>query len=167
MLKRVVLFSIMLAFLPMEIQVRSQEDAFLRHLRIAVEGEPPLSRSTIEAMRRSNAPYDFRLEFVSLPRDPHDVRLVVSGGKGTAWCRDSKVTHHAWFFYNSVVALAPDGKMLFTLSQSGSTARQSMDALAREMIRKLYSHSLSLKATKQQSDFASGNYEFGITPLKK
>jgi hypothetical protein len=146
MFKRATLVCIMLFSLPTAILAWSQQESASSFIRILVEGEPPLSRSFIEAIRRNNAKYHLRLEFVGKPDDPHDLRLIVSSGSGTtscsAMCSDPGISScSASFSYHNIVALTPNGKLLFILT----SARQGIDAISIELIRKIYSQSASLK----------------------
>lgn len=167
MRKQSVLLFLLFAFMPAALQARFQDNPYPTptDLRIYVEGEPSVSRAIIEAMRRSNAPYDFKVEFVSRSVDRHDMRLIVTGGRGDTWCLDAKHPHSAWFFYVSIVALASDGKIVFTAARSGSTAKNAVDTAAREVIKNLYDYDRLLKEKRRPPDeVASGAQRSAPTP---
>jgi hypothetical protein len=160
MLKRVVLSLLLIAFIPVPFQARLQENAQPAGLRIMVEGDPSASRAIIEAMRRSSASSDFKFQFVSKPVDQHDIRLIVAAEKGSVRCTDpANTTTFASFFYSSVVAIAPDGRMLFVAAQSGYTPKQTIDAIATDVMRNLYAHTIALKEKQQPGSNAGRNQE--------
>jgi hypothetical protein len=160
MLRRCVLPLLLIIFIPATLQSRSQQNS---DLRILIEGEPSASRAMTEAMRRSIPSYNFKFQFVSKPVDQHDMRFIVTVGKGSAWCVDmtnnSTNNSPVWYFYGGVVALAPDGRMLFTVSQSGSTAKQAMDAVATDVAKNLYNYSRPSKENETPSYGGGGNRE--------
>lgn len=140
MLKRIGLLCAILAMLPATMPVRAQQDP-LRSLRILVEGEPQFSLSIIEALRRNSAKYNLKLEFASGYGDQYDLRLIVSAGVGSD------------FSYLTAVALAPDGKLLFTISRSDIWANSA----AVQVIRNIYSHAVMPR--KQSTPDLSGSQE--------
>lgn len=152
MFKKALLLCMLLSILPRGTHAGSLQESAPNPLRLMVEGEPSLSRSIIEAMRRNVARYDFKLEFVGGLDNQHDVRLIVSAGNGNVPCPEMS-SSNAWFHYNGVVALAPDGKLLFTLTRSGRSAIEIVDDTAIGVIRNLYSHATS---PRKQTTFDSG-----------
>jgi hypothetical protein len=81
-----------------------------------------------------------KLEFVSTPADRHDVRLIVSAGTGSGWCDGSFPPRSVWVYFSAVVALASDGKFLFTAAGSGATSKQAVTRSAGEAIKRLHDH---------------------------
>jgi hypothetical protein len=126
---------ITLAFLAVTMPVQAQQDP-QRFLRIFVEGEPSFSLSIIEALRRNSAKYDLRLEFASGYGDSYDLRLIVSTGSGSTSCIGA--SQSCSFSYFTVTGLAPDGKLLFTVTQPDVLA----DGAAVLVIRNIYSQSV-------------------------
>jgi hypothetical protein len=135
MLTRASLLCILLSFLSTTTQAWPQQESQPNSLRILVEGEPPLSLSFIKAARRIMARYDLRYEFVDGPDARHDLRLIVSGGDGHAL---SSGIYSGYFFYNSVVALAPDGKLLFIVTRSGVSDREVVEDAVTVAIKRIY-----------------------------
>jgi hypothetical protein len=125
MVKRIGLLCIILAMPAATMPVRAQQDP-LRSLQILVEGEPQFLRSIIEALRRNSAKYDLKLEFAGEYGDQYDLRLIVSTGMGSD------------FSYLTAVALAPDGKLLFTITRPDMWA----DGAAVQVIRNIYSQAV-------------------------
>ena len=166
MFKRASLLCIALAFLPTTIHAWSRQESPPNALRIIVEGEPSLSRSFIEALRRNNAKYDLGLEFVGGPDAQHDLRLIVSGGNGEVQrsdMRPDKIHFPAQFYYSSVVALTPDGKLLFTVARSGRSAAQAVGGAATAVIWNLYSQPTLLR---RQSTLTSGVPQETVKPIE-
>ena len=144
---RASLLCVTLSLLPTTIRAWSQQESPPNALRIMVEGEPLWSRSFIEALRRNNAKYDLRLEFAGEPDAQHDLRLIVSGGNGAVQCSDAsadKILFPAQYYYSNIAALTPDGKLLFTVARSGSSAVEAVGYAATMTIRNLYSKSTLL-----------------------
>lgn len=112
------------------------QQAPLRFLRILVEGEPSFSLSIIEALRRNSAKYDLRLEFAGGYGDPYDLRLIASTGSGSTSCMGA--SDSCSFSYFTVAGLAPDGKLLFTVTQPNISA----DSAAAQVIRSIYSQAI-------------------------
>jgi len=135
MFKRTSLLCIALALLAATMPVQAQQDP-LRFLRILVEGEPSFSLSIIEALRRNSAKYDLRLEFAGGYGDPYDLRLIASTGSGSTSCIGA--SHSCSFSYFTITGLAPDGKLLFTVTQPDVLA----DGAAVLVIRNIYSQSV-------------------------
>ena len=148
MFKRTLLLCI--AFLTATMSVQAQQDP-LRFLRILVEGEQSFSLSIIEALRRNSANYDLRLEFTSGYGDPYDLRLIASTGQGSASCIGA--SNSCSFSYFTVTGLAPDGKLLFTVTEPDATP----DGAAVLVIRKIYSQSVMPR--KQPTPDLSGSQE--------
>jgi hypothetical protein len=130
------LFCLLLSLLSTTTPTWSQKESQPNAIRILVEGEPLLSLSFIEAMRRINARYDLKFEFVDGPDARHDLRLIVTGGNGRASCSEGSSSYS----YNSVVALAPNGKMLFTVERSSDSGKVVEDA-ATVAIKHIYTQS--------------------------
>jgi hypothetical protein len=166
MFKRTSLLCILLSFLSTITQAWPQQESQPNSLRILVEGEPSSSRSIIEAARRINAKYDVKFEFVDEPDARHDLRLIVSGGNGKVQfsdtCSDSIISP-AQCYFNSIVALTPDGKLLFTVSRSGSSPREAVDGVTTEAIRNIYSQSTLLQ---KQSPFNAGVPQENVKPIE-
>jgi hypothetical protein len=156
MLRKCALLFLLLAVTPAAPQAGQQPDSSQGTLRVFVEGDPSTSRGVIEALRRSDPPLEFKLEFVSAPADPHQVRLIVTRGSGTAWCNDEKIPRHLSIFFSNTVALAPDGKLLFTVGKSAPTPRQSLDWGAKETIKQLLNHHRGLRVNSPQPDADAG-----------
>ena len=148
MFKRASMLCILFSFISTATQAWPQQESPPNSLRILVEGEPSVSRLIIEAMRRINAKYDVKFEFVDEPDARHDLRLIVSGGNGkvqfSGTCSDSIISP-AQCYFNSIVALTPDGKLLFTLSRSGGSPREAVNGVTTEAIKNIYSQSALLK----------------------
>lgn len=142
MVKRIGLLCIILAMLAATMPVRAQQDP-LRSLRILVEGEPQFLLSIVEALRRNSAKYDLKLEFAGGSGAQCDLRLIVSAGMGSVWCSSpsdatSSHSHSRDFSYLTAVALAPDGKLLFNITQPNTQA----DGVAIQVIRNIYSQAV-------------------------
>ncbi len=166
MFKRASLLCVAFSFLSTTTQAWSQIGSPPNTLRILVVGEPSLSSSIIEATRRINAKYDLKFEFVDEPHAQHDLKLIVSGGNGEAQihCDPCSITvfPSAQYYYNSIVALSPDGKLLFTVSRSGSSAPEVVEYAATVAIRNIYGQSTLLK---KQSTFNSGAPQDTVKPI--
>ena len=166
MFKRASLLCILLSFLSTTTQALPQQESQPNSLRILVEGEPSVSRSIIEAMRRINAKYDVKFEFVDEPDARHDLRLIVSGGNGkvqfSGTCSDNIISP-AQYYFNSIVALTPDGKLLFTVSRSGDSPREAVDGVTTEAIRNIYSQSTLFQ---KQSPFNAGAPQENVKPIE-
>jgi hypothetical protein len=148
----------LLSILPSGIHAKSLQESAQSPLRIMVEAEPSMSHSVIEAIRRNVARYDFKLEFVGGPDNQHDVRLIVSAGN--TWCPEgiSDRVH-----YVSIVALAPDGRLLFTVTRSGVSAIGSINDTVIGVIRNLYRHATS---PRKQPTFDSGASQETVKPIE-
>ncbi|MGH9755567.1 MAG: hypothetical protein ACREA2_22530 [Blastocatellia bacterium] len=166
MFKRASLLCLLLSFLSTTTQAWPQQESPPNSLRILVEGEPLLSRSIIEAARRINAKYDVKFEFVDGQDARHDLRLIVSGGNGkvqfSGMCSDNVISP-AQYYYNSIVALTPNGKLLFTVSRSGGSPREIVEDATTEAIRNIYSQSTLLQ---KQSPFNSGAPQETVKPIE-
>jgi len=167
MFKRASLLCILLSFLSTTTQAWPQQESAPNSLRILVEGEPSLSRSIIETARRINAKYDVKFEFVDAPGDRHDLRLIVSGGNGRVYCTGLACTDNVSCFtqcyYNSIVALTPNGKLLFTVGRTGDSSREALqDALTAAV---LYIHDKTTLLQKQ-STFNAGAPQETVKPLE-
>src|SRR5215831_10155763 len=166
MFKRASLLCVLLSFLSTTTQALPRQESQPNSLRILVEGEPSVSRSIIEAMRRINAKYDVKFEFVDEPDARHDLRLIVSGGNGkvqfSGTCSDNIISP-AQCYFNSIVALTPDGKLLFTVSRSGGSPREAVDGVTTEAIRNIYSQSTLLQ---KQSPFKAGAPQENVKPIE-
>ncbi len=152
MLRKCALLFLLLAITPAAAQARPQNDFPPGTLHVFVEGDPSATRAMIEALRRSDPPLDFKLVFVSAPADRYQVRLIVSGGSGNAWCTDSQPARYVIISFSNVVALAPDGKLLFTVVKTGESVRQPVGAGAKETIRQLLNYYRGLKENRPQPD---------------
>jgi hypothetical protein len=150
MFNRASLLCITLSFLAATMPVQAQQEPF-RFLRIFVEGEPSFSLSIIEALRRNSAKYDLRFEFAGGYGDPYDLRLIASTGSGSTSCIGAGTS--CSFSYLTIAALAPDGKLLFTVTQPDVLA----DGAAVQVIRNIYSHSVMPR--KQPTPDLSGSQE--------
>src|SRR5215813_6455719 len=150
MSKRTSLLCITLSILSATMPVQAQQ-APLRFLRILVEGEPSFSLSIIEALRRNSAKYDLRLEFAGGYGDPYDLRLIASAGSGSTSCIGA--SQSCSFSYFTVTGLAPDGKLLFTVTQPDVLA----DGAAVQVIRNIYGQSVMPR--KQPTPDLSGSQE--------
>lgn len=135
MFKRTSLLCIALSFLSATMPVEAQQ-APLRFLRILVEGEPSFSLSIIEALRRNSVKYDLRLEFAGGYDDPYDLRLIASTGSGSTSCMGA--SDSCSFSYFTVAGLAPDGKLLFNVTQPNISA----DSAAAQVIKSIYSQAI-------------------------
>jgi TonB family protein len=159
MFKRAFLFCILLSFLSTTTQAWPQQESPPNSLRILVEGETSLSLSIIEEARRFDANY-VKFEFVDGPDARHDLRLIVSGGNGKVrpiGCDCSA----AQFYYNSIVAFTPDGKLLFTIGRTGDSSREALqDALTAAV---LYIHDKTTLLQKQ-STFNAGAPQETVKP---
>jgi len=166
MFKRASLLCILLSFLSMTTQAQAQQESTPNSLRILVEGEPLLSRSIIETARIINAKYDVKFEFVDAPDARHDLRLIVSGGNGkvqfSGSCSDNIISPGQCYF-NSIVALTPDGKLLFTVSRSGGSPREAVEGATTEAIRNIYSQST---LPQKQPHFNSGAPQEPVKPIE-
>jgi hypothetical protein len=166
MFKRASLLCILLSFLSATTQAWPQQESAPNSLRILVEGEPLLSRSIIETARRINAKYDVKFEFVDAPGDRHDLRLIVSGGNGnvqfSGTCSDNIISP-AQCYFNSIVALTPDGKLLFTVSRSGDSPREALEGVTTMAIRNIYSQSA---LPKKPSPFNAGATQETVKPIE-
>ncbi len=164
--KRASLLCILLSFLSTTTQAWPQQESAPNSLRILVEGEPQLLRLIIETARRINAKYDVKFEFVDGPEAPHDLRLIVSGGNGkvqfAGTCSDNIISP-AQYYFNSIVALTPDGKLLFTVSRSGDSPREAADGVTTVAIRNIYSQSALLK---KPSPFNAGAPQETVKPIE-
>jgi hypothetical protein len=167
MFKRASLLCILLSFLSTTTQAWPQQESPPNSLRILVEGEPSVSRLIIEAMRRINANYDVKFEFVDGPDARHDLRLIVIGGNGKVYCTglacSDNVSCSTQCYYNSIVALTPDGKLLFTVSRSGDSPREALEGVTTVAIRNIYSQSTLLK---KQSPFNAGAPQETVKPVE-
>lgn len=152
MFKRIYLLCVILSLPSATMPIRAQQDP-LRSLRILVEGEPSFSLSIIEALRRNSAKYDLKLAFAGGPGDQYDLRLIVTTGTGSEWCSGPSGGTSANFSYLTAVALAPDGKLLFTITQPNILA----DGAAAQVIRNIYSQSIMPR--KQSTPDLSGSQE--------
>src|SRR5262249_8504222 len=91
----------------------------------------------------NSAKYDLKLEFAGGPGAHYDLRLIVNTGSGSTQCSDpsnptSITTHSCGFSYLTAVALAPDGKLLFTITQPNISA----DSAAVQVIKSIYSQAI-------------------------
>ncbi len=164
MFKRASLLCIAFSFLSTTTQAWSQKESPPNALRILVEGESPLSRSIIEAMRGIGAKYDLKFEFVDGPDARHDLKLIVSGGNGAERPIGFSDTCPAvQFYYNSIVALTPNGKLLFTVARSGGSAGKAVEDATTVAIRKIYRQSTLLQ---KQSPFNSGAPQETVKPIE-
>jgi hypothetical protein len=150
MFKRTSLLGIALSFLSATMTVQAQPDP-LRFLRILVDGEPSFSLSIIEALRRNGAKYDLTLEFAGGYGAPYDLRLIASGGSGSASGIGS--SDSCSFSYLTVAGLAPDGKLLFIVTQPNISA----DSAAVQVIQNVYSR--AIKPGKQSTTDLSESQE--------
>jgi hypothetical protein len=146
------LLFLLLAITPAAVQASIQTQSSEGSIHILVEGEASAARAMVEALRRIDTPLDLKIEFVSAPSDPYHVRLIASAGNGNVWCADSQPPRYMWVFFSNVVALAPDGKLLFTVAGSGNTSRQSIADSAKQTIRQLRNHQRGLKDNRPEPD---------------
>jgi hypothetical protein len=152
MLRKFALLFLLPAITPAAVQASIQAQPSQGSILIFVEGEAQAARAMVEALRRSDTPLDMKLEFVSTPADPHHVRLIVSADTENVWCADSQYPRYMWVYFNNVVALGPDGKLLFTAAGSGSTYRQSAADSVKQTIKQLQNHRRGPKDNRPQPD---------------
>ena len=166
MLKRAPLLCIFLSFLSTATQVWPQQESPPNSLRILVEGETSLSLSIIEAARKFDANY-IKFEFVDGPDARHDLRLIVSGGNGRVYCTGLACTDNVSCFtqcyYNSIVALTPNGKLLFTVGRTGDSSREALEGALTAAIINIHDQSTLLQ---KQSTFNAGAPQETVKPLE-
>jgi hypothetical protein len=167
MFKLASLLCILLSLLSTTTQAWPQQESQPNSLRILVEGEPSVSRLIIEAMRRINADYDVKFEFVDGPDARHDLRLIVIKGDGKVYCTGlackDTISCSTQCYYNGIVALTPDGKLLFTLSRSGDSPREALEEVTTMAIRNIYGQSTLFK---KQSPFNAGAPQEPVKPIE-
>lgn len=156
MLRKFALLFLLPAITPAAVHAQVQTQYSQGSLLIFVEGEAQAARAMVETLRRSDTPLDMKLEFVSAPSDPHQVRLIASASSGNVWCAGSQPARYMWVYFSNVVALAPDGKFLFTVAGSGSTSRQAIADSAKHTISELRNHQRGLKDNRSQPDADAG-----------
>jgi hypothetical protein len=165
MFKQASLLCILLSFLSTTTQAWPQQESPTNSLRILVEGETSLSLSIIEAARKFDANY-VKFEFVDGPDARHDLRLIVSGGNGKVYpsgiCSD-RISCSTQCYYNNIVALTPNGKLLFTIGRTGDSSREALeDALTAAV---LYIHDQTTLLQKQ-SPFNAGAPQVTVKPIE-
>jgi hypothetical protein len=156
MLRKFALLFLLLAITSAAAQARIRIESQQGSILIFVEGEASAARVMVEALRRSDTPLDMKLEFAGAPTEPYHVRLIVSTGSENVWCADSQPPRYMWVYFSTAVALAPDGKFLFTAAGSGNTSRQSIADSARQTIRELRNHLRGLKDNTSKPDADAG-----------
>src|SRR6266542_2234104 len=110
--------------------------------------------TTTQACSQKESPPDAR----------HDLKLIVSGGNAAERPIGFSDTCPAvQFYYNSIVALTPNGKLLFTVARSGGSAGKAVEDATTVAIRKIYSQSTLLQ---KQSPFNSGAPQETVKPIE-
>src|SRR5262245_25574146 len=121
MLKRASLLCILLSFLSTTTQSWPQQSYYPNSVRIQMEGD--FVREVLEALQRNSANRKVKFVYVD-PGRLYDLRLIVSGGDGEAQFSgtcSNNVISPAKYWFRSIVALKPDGKLQFTVARSGAS----------------------------------------------
>jgi hypothetical protein len=164
MFKRSMLILMLLVMTPATLLARFQDDhaGQKKSLRVLVEGDSSTLPHAVEELRKAGR--DYGLEFVfAAATDPYDARLIFTTGAGTAWNPDPHPTFNVISYgYSSAVALTPEGKLLFTASNSGVTMNAARTASVKDMIKNL---SLRYDAlTQKATPSNAGNIGGGQSP---
>jgi len=165
MLNRCLLIAVVFAVASAALQSRIQaqdvspgERLQKRGIRILVEGDESAIPLAIEEMRRSSRASDVRITFVSKSTDPYDARIILTFGTGKTWDNDPNIRPGDMrfpvpFAFGTAVALTPDGKTVFTVTQSGNTAQSASVAVAREIVRNLRAYAGLLTVSENSTDY--------------
>jgi hypothetical protein len=166
MLKRCFLILIALVLMPLSLRARLQDhdeqeaksQQGKRTLRIFIEGEPSAIPTVIEELRRKAEEHGLDLSFVRHLTDAPDARVILTAGTGQTWdtnpnIRPGDIRFPVAFAFSAAVILAADGKIAFTVAQSGNTPQSASVAVAKEIIKNLYTHFGALGEKHNPPDF--------------
>ena len=167
MLRRSMLILMSLVVMPATLQARFQDSrgakaspaAQKKSLRVFVEGDSSTLPYAIEELRKTSPEYGLELVFAAAT-EAYDAHLVFATGTGREWNPDPHPTFNIISFaYSSAVALTPEGKLLFTVSNSGSTIKAARTASVKGLIKNLHLHYDAL--TQKGSPANAGNVGSG------
>jgi len=149
---------LILVSLPLPKHAEPQQEA-TRPIRILVEGESSVSRTMIEALRRENASYNIKLEFISDFSDPYDIRLIVSNGSGSdsTLCSCDTTSNWVTVYNTTAIALGRDGKLLFTANRAAPTQQLVNQVAAVAVIKNIYRRFDALKQEAIAAKEAASN----------
>jgi len=131
-----------------------------RVLRVLVEGEPAVVSVALQAVQTAAFERGIRIIPIATLTEPCDTRLIIIAGSGSTWDTNPSIPagtpqFPVDFGFSTVVVLTPDGKLLFTVNQSGNTAKAATIAAAKESVKRLSDH----YATETQKQGCSGSGE--------